>query len=120
MKIDINHPSVVQFLSEITQNIVSSITIEKYFDLSEEKKLGVSYAVLKLIKGSADKRVQLSDLEFRALLAALWKRNEENENYEIAEILNNILKNYDSMSEVIKTQKRTRRTVKTDKTANDQ
>lgn len=119
MKIDINHPSVVQFLSEITQNIISNISIENYFDLSEEKKMGISYVVLKLIKNSSEKRVKLSDNEFLALLAALWKKNEENENYEVADILNRISKNYDTMSDLIKPQKRVRRVIKADKPSND-
>lgn len=118
MNLDINHPSVVQFLSEITQNIVSNISIEDYFSLTEEKKLAVSYAVLKLTKSATDKRIKLGDLEFRALLAALWKKNEDSENYEVADILNRISKNYDTMAELIKTQKRVRRDLKTDKTNN--
>lgn len=120
MNVNINHPSVIQFLSEITQNIVSNISLENYFKLSEDNKMGISYAVLKLIKNSADKRTKLTDLEFRALIAALWKKNEENENYEIAAILNHISKNYDSINEVIKTTKRPRREIKADKANNDQ
>lgn len=120
MKLDINHPSVVQFLSEITQNIISNISIENYFDLSDDKKMGISYAVLKLIKSSSEKRVKLTDPEFIALLTALWKKNEENENYEVADILNRVSKNYDTMADLIKTQKRVRRTPKVDKSPNDQ
>ena len=118
MNINANHPSVVKFLSEITQTIVSNISVENYFKLTDENKLGISYAVLKLVKNSADQRTKLSELEFRALLSALWKKNEENENYEVAAILTNINKNYETISEIIKTSKRVKKDLKTDKTNN--
>ncbi len=118
MDINVNHPSVVKFLSEITQTIVSNISVENYFKLTDENKLGISYAVLKLVKNSADQRTKLSDLEFRALLSALWKKNEENENYEVAAILTNINKNYETISEIIKTTKRVKKEIKTNTTNN--
>jgi hypothetical protein len=118
MDINVNHPSVVKFLSEITQTIVSNISVENYFKLTDENKLGISYAVLKLVKNSADQRTKLSDLEFRALLSALWKKNEENENYEVAAILTNINKNYETISEIIKTTKRVKKETKTNITNN--
>lgn len=118
MEINVNHPSVIKFLSDITQNIVSNVSVESYFELSEEKKFGVSYAVLKLIKATSENRVKLGELEFRALLSALWKKNEENENYEVAAILNHINKNYDSLKEMTAPKKRTRREPKTDKINN--
>lgn len=120
MNININHPSIIQFLSEITQNIVTNISVEKYFKLSEDNKIGVSYTVLKLIKTSVDKRAKLNESEFKALIVALWKKNEENENYEVAAILNHISKNYDSISDIIKTTRRSKRELKVDKANNDQ
>ncbi len=102
MNANINHPSVIKFLSDLTTNIVSSISIENYFGISEESKTALNYAVFKIIKGSTDKRVNIGENEFKALLVALWKKNEEAENYEIAEILNGIIKNYDSIKEVTK------------------
>jgi hypothetical protein len=102
MNANINHPSVIKFLSDLTTNIVSSISIENYFNISEESKTALNYAVFKIIKGSTDKRVNIGENEFKALLVALWKKNEEAENYEIAEILNGIIKNYDSIKEVAK------------------
>lgn len=102
MNANINHPSVIKFLSEITSNIVSSITIENYFGMSEESKTALNYAVFKIIKGNTEKRVNIGETEFKALLVALWKKNEEAENYEVAAILNNIIKNYDSIKEICK------------------
>lgn len=120
MNININHPSIIQFLSEITQNIVLNVSVENYFKLHEDNKVGVSYAVLKLIKSSVEKRTKLNDLEYKALITALWKKNEDNENYEVAAILNHILKNYETISDIIKPNKRSKRELKTDKANNDQ
>jgi len=102
MSPNINHPSVIKFLSEITSNIVSSISIENYFEMSEDSKTALNYAVFKIIKGNTEKRVKIGEIEFKALLVALWKKNEEAENYEVAAIINNINKNYDSIKEICK------------------
>jgi len=102
MSPNINHPSVIKFLSEITSNIVSSISIENYFEMSEDSKTALNYAVFKIIKGNTEKRVNIGEIEFKALLVALWKKNEEAENYEVAAIINNINKNYDSIKEICK------------------
>jgi hypothetical protein len=102
MSANINHPSVIKFLSDLTTNIVSSISVENYFEMSEDSKTALNYAVFKIIKNSTDKRVNIGETEFKALLVALWKKNEEAENYEVAAILNGINKNYDSIKEICK------------------
>jgi hypothetical protein len=120
MNANINHPSVIKFLSDITNNIVSSISIENYFGLAQDSKLALSYAVFKIIKSNVDKRAVLGETEFRALLVALWKKNEESENYEVAAILNDINKNFDSIKEICKPTKTIKKTSRTDKKTNDQ
>ncbi len=102
MNANINHPSVIKFLSDITNSIVSGISVEEYFTMSQEGKTALNYAVFKIIRGNTDKRVNIGENEFKALLVALWKKNEENENYEVAAILNDINKNYDSIKEITK------------------
>ena len=117
MSPNVNHPSVIKFLSDITANIVSSISIENYFEMSEESKLALNYAVFKIIKSNTEKRVNLGENEFKSLLVALWKKNEESENYEVAAILDGINKNYDSIKEICKPIK-TKKTPKIDKKPN--
>jgi hypothetical protein len=114
MDTNINHPSVSQFLTEITQNIVANISVEKYFELSEEKKIGISYFVLKLIKSSVEKKTKLNDMELKTLLGYLWRKNESAENYEIAAILINITKNYELINEQIKPTRRPKKDLKMD------
>jgi hypothetical protein len=117
MSANINHPSVIKFLSDLTSNIVSSISIENYFGMSEESKTALNYAVFKIIKNSTDKRVNIGETEFKALLVALWKKNEDAENYEVAAILDGVIKNYDSIKEICKPIK-TKKTPKIDKKPN--
>lgn len=118
MSANVNHPSVIKFLSEITNNIVSSISIDNYFETPQESKLAISYAVYKIIKSNVENRLNIGEPEFKAFLVALWKKNEESENYEVASILNDIIKNYDSIKEICKTTKPIKKT-RTDKKPND-
>lgn len=119
MSANVNHPSVIKFLSDITNSIVSSISIDDYFAMTQESKLALSYAVYKIIRNNVDKRTNLGELEFKTLLVALWKKNEDSENYEVAAILNDINKNYDSIKEICKPAK-TIKKPRTDKKPNDQ
>ena len=76
--------------------------------------MGVLYVVFKTMKGSV-KSTKLSDNELKAFIVVLLKKNEENENYEFAAVLNDISKNFDMVNEVTKPVKRAPRTVKNDK-----
>jgi hypothetical protein len=112
MNINLNHPSFIAFLENMTNNILSNVTVENYFKISTEKKLGIQYMVFKLIKSSISHRAKLSDDELKSFLVVLWKRNEESENYEFAGILRDITNNFDTVSEHI-TQKTIKRKIKT-------
>ena len=100
-----------------TKNInylVKSLQVNK--QLNQDKKLGVQYMVLKLMKNAVKVRSKLTDLELRSFVSVLWKKNEESENYEFAAILNDIAENFDAVNDVTsKPTKRTTRTIKVDK-----
>ena len=115
MNVNINHPSFISFLDNVTSSILSNVTVENYFKLTSDKKLGVQYMVFKLMKNAVKVRAKLSDNELRSFVAVLWKKNEEMENYEFAAILNDISQNFDTVNEVTKPVKRGPRTIKTDK-----
>lgn len=118
MRVNVNHPSFISFLDNVTSTILSNITVENYFQLTQEKKIAVQFAVLKLMKNSVKVRAKLTDLELRSFVIVLCKKNEECENYEFASILNDINTNFDTINDVTKTPKRTTRKVKSDKTSN--
>lgn len=118
MRVNVNHPSFISFLDNVTNTILSNVTVENYFQLTQEKKLAVQFAVLKLMKNSVKVRAKLTDLELRSFVVVLWKKNEEVENYEFAAILNDISTNFETINEITNTPKRTGRKIKTDKTNN--
>jgi hypothetical protein len=119
MKVNVNHPSFISFLENVTENILSTISVNNYFSLPQENKMGVLYMVFKLMKTSVKSRAKLTDLELVSFVTVLCKKNEEAENYEFAAILKDILDNFDTVNEFTKTPKRTTRTIKTDKTNNE-
>jgi len=106
MKVNVNHPSFISFLENISQNILSAIKIEDYFELTDKKKLMVSFTVLNLLKNSAKVRANLSDSELRNFIAVLCKKNEDAENYEFAAVLNDVVNNYDTVSKMKPTTKK--------------
>jgi hypothetical protein len=116
MNVNVNHPSFISFLDNVTLSILSNVTVENYFKLTSDKKLGVQYMVFKLMKNAVKVRAKLTDMELRSFVSVLWKKNEESENYEFASILNDIAQNFDAVNEVTsKPIKRATRTIKIDK-----
>ena len=118
MKVNINHPSFISFLDNVTTTILSSVSTENYFKLPQESKMGVLYMVFKLMKDSVKMTTKLSDNEMRSFVIVLWKKNEEMENYEFAAILKDISNNFEAVNDFTKTTKRQGRKLKTDKTNN--
>jgi len=114
MKINLNHPSFITFLDQITENILSNISIENYFSLPQEKKLNVQYIVFKLFKNAVKYRATFTDNEIKILISLLCKKNEENENYEFASILNDIKNNFDGINEFTKPKRKTNKKIKTE------
>jgi hypothetical protein len=106
MKVNANHPSFISFLENISSNILSGIKIENYFELTSEKKLAVSFTVFNLLKNSAKIKANLSDSELKSLIIVLCKKNEENENYEFAAILDDVVKNFDVINDMSSTAKK--------------
>jgi len=106
MKVNVNHPSFISFLENISQNILDAIKIDQYFDLSEEKKVMISYTVLNLLKNSAKVKVNLSDEDLKNFIAVLCKKNEEAEHYEFAAVLNDVVKNFNAVNKLNSTPKK--------------
>ncbi len=102
MRMNINHPLITKFLSEVTEHVLKNVAVEYYFNLPNDKKMSVLYSVFKIMKTSTAFHVKLGDLEFRVFLQAMLKKNEESENYEFAAILKDICNNFDAINEVTK------------------
>jgi hypothetical protein len=100
MKININHPTFISFLEKISTNIITSVNVTDYFTLQSEQKLTVLYTVFSLIRNVAKLKTNLNEVELKAFITILWKKNEECENYELAEVLNDIIMKFDKINEL--------------------
>lgn len=109
INVDINHPSFVQLIDKINNKVVSNIDVTKYFSLTEDKRRGLSYLALKLVNTAIGTRIKMTENELLSLVTILWKKNEENENYELAAIFKNIMENFKVIYNSVKPVKRTRK-----------
>jgi hypothetical protein len=120
MKLNTNHPSFITFLDTVTNNVLTNISVEKYFTISPENKLGIQFMVLKLMKNSLRTKIVLSDDDMMGLITALLKKNVELENYELSNILKDMITNYSTLNDVIKPVKRITRKIKSVDSSNDE
>ena len=100
---NINHPSFIAFIETINKNILSNISVDSYFSLPKEKKIGVQYIVLKHILKTVKVRGNLTNSELSDFTKILQKKNEILENYEFAGVLIDISTNFDLLIEMGKT-----------------
>ena len=116
MKVNVNHPSFISFLENVSNNILIAIKIDEYFTLTPEKKMAVSFTVLTLIKNSARVKAALTDAELKQFIEVLCKKNEENENYEFAAVLADVVEKYETLNSLSDTAKKPIKHKKTDTT----
>ena len=112
MRVNVNHPTFISFLEQVTKAVLSNISIENYFSLTPEKKINVQYLTLKLIKNSTKMRGTMSDDELKDFTVLLCKKNEESENYEFASILNDIHNNFQKINELTIPKKKPNKQIK--------
>lgn len=98
MKINVNHPSFISFLDNVTKTILSEVDINNYFNNSIEKRTKYQKATLSLLKKSLKTRALVTDTEIKAFVIVLQKKNEDSENYEVSGILKDIILNFDSIN----------------------
>jgi hypothetical protein len=114
MKIDINHPSFLNFIDNVISNITTNVHIDKYFNLTYEQRLAEQLKVFKVMGSSLRNGVKLSELEYRSFVTVVLKKSEENEKYELSAILKDISENFSGLYEVTKPIKKpTTRKIKT-------
>lgn len=113
MKIDINHPSFINFLDNVISNITTNVHVEKYFSLSNEQKIAEQLKVFKVMNSSLRSGIRLTELEYRSFVTVLWKKSEENEKYEVSAILKDITENFDSLYGIIRPVVKTTRKIRT-------
>ena len=94
MKIDPKNTTFLSYLDNVTKNILLNVNVNDYFKLSDEQKLTTSYTVFTLLKS------KINDTDLKTFILVLRKKNEFTENYELASLLDNIIKKYDKLSEI--------------------
>lgn len=119
MRLNLSHPTLLNFIDNVNQIIISNTNFTTYFDSTNEIKMNTQVVVHKLIKSSIKLRIKISDEDLKKFIILLKDKNEEIENYECAQILFDIIKNFDIINESSKPQKRQSKVIKTDKKIND-
>lgn len=87
---NINHPSVKEYIFNLSEHIEVNLKLKGYFNFNSEKKKLLSYAALRMIRN----RVQLVDKEqTNVLLSAMLHNCESFERFELCDILKDIINN---------------------------
>ncbi len=102
MKFNVGHPTFVTFLDNVNSAILSNVKINNYFKITTEKKFGIQYMVLKLMKNAVKTRAKLNNTELKSFIILLQTKNDESENYELAGVLKDIIVNFDSVNDFVK------------------
>lgn len=108
MKIDVNHPSFVKFTEHVINNITTNVSVEKYFKNNKEQKLTNQLQTIKVIDGSLKKipTFKFDKTQYNNFIDVLLKKSESVEKYELSSLMKDILNNFDSLYEGIKTVKK--------------
>jgi hypothetical protein len=94
MKFDDRNPSLILILDKIVNEILTSVVTTNYFALNDEQKFVIQEISFKIIKNTITYNTSLSDDDLKTFMKVLQKKNEQTENYEIAQILSDIFINY--------------------------
>lgn len=119
MSTNLTNPTFMSFVDNVNLSIINHINFKNYFSMTAENKINVQHVTMKLIKNSIKLRAKISDTELRSFVTVLWKKNEELEIFEFAQILYDVLKNFDTINESTKPVKRQQKIIKTDKKINE-
>lgn len=116
MKVNINHPSFLSYIDEITNNVHSIVSLNNYFLLNNDAKLGIQFIVFKYIDSSLKIRISVEEEDIKNFLVILRKKTDENENYELSAVLKDIISNF----ELITTKQKPKTTKTTRKVKKDE
>lgn len=121
MKVNVNHPSFLSYIDEITNNVLSIVSLNNYFLLNNDAKLGVQFIVFKYIDSSLKVRITVENEDIKNFMVILKTKTEDNENYEFSAVLKDIITNFEVIvsKQKPKTIKNTRK-IKKDEPTNPQ
>jgi hypothetical protein len=111
-----NNSHLIKNLDNITKTFVKNVPIENYFNFNSEKKMTTQYLLLKFVtKSIINEKTKKDQNILKTLISGLLKRNEEIENYELAEISKDIKTNFDLLYDMLNEQPKPKRIIKTNK-----
>lgn len=118
MKININHPSFVNFVDNVNATVLSQAQIDNYFNLSLDRKMNTLYTIYKILTNAVSVRAKLADTDMKKLVDILLKKNEEFENYEMSAALKDISTNFTMISDFVKPKRKNKKSIKIDDSKN--
>lgn len=95
-------PTLKPLVEKVNQNILQTVKITTYFKLNKEQKLGMNLIIYKIIKNSVKHRIKLTENEIINFIEYLMLHNGYSGNYELAEALKYIYRNYNSINLLLK------------------
>lgn len=103
MKINVKHPTFQNFLDEIVNNIEKIVSLDNYFKINSESKIGIQYIVLKYISSSLNVKIlNVEDDDIKKFVEILKNKSDDEETYELSSVLNDLTKNFDTLLEMSK------------------
>jgi hypothetical protein len=107
MRITTDHPNFISYLNDVTNNVIENIDINNYFMFTSENKFNAQFLVFTLIEKKIKTKVTILSEQLKTFLYILIKKNEKIENYEVAGLLNDIIKNFDKIIDKKENHKKT-------------
>ena len=113
MRFNVEHPSFLDFMRNMSTSINQVISTKDYYNLKEEKKPGLQLVILRILSETMNKRLKnFPKKELGDLVDLLRLKNAEHEDYELAGLLRDIHSNYEDLYEKMKPKTRKRTIIK--------
>ncbi len=113
---DINNAWFVKSLDSLNKNITTNVSVENYFSFNSEKKVTTQYLVLTMIVKTIGSKSKTNQDLIKLIVTSLMKRNEQSENYELAEVLKDTKNSFDYLFDMMNTTTvKPKRVIKTNK-----
>lgn len=110
MRFNVEHPSFLDFMRNMSFSINQVISTKDYYNLKDEKKPKVQLVILRILSETMNKRLKnFPKNDLGELIDILRIKNAEHEDYELAGLLRDIHSNYDDLYGKLQPKSRTRK-----------
>ena len=91
------NPLFLVFLDDVTEVITKEIQLKTYFKLTKQKKLGIQYSILKIMRTSIKDVSNVDNNQMYGFVYFLELKNADNENYELSAVMKDMRENFDDL-----------------------